>query len=97
MITYKAALFGIKVITLNEAYTSQTCYACGKVAKSQRKGRGWYKCMCGWQLQADCNGALNILKKYVSLSNESSGPVACPVVLQSKFFNLDMHTIYESH
>ncbi len=97
MITYKAACLGIKVITVNEAYTSKTCYACGKVSKSQRKGRGWYKCTCGWQMQADCNGALNILKKYVSLSNESSGHVASPVVLQSKSFNLDWHMIYESH
>lgn len=96
MITYKAALMGMQVIVIDEAYTSQTCYACKKVAKHQRKSRGWYKCSCGWQMQADANGALNILSRYVSSDDRSSGHVASPVVLQSRSFVLDAHKVYET-
>ncbi len=61
-----------------------------------RKSRGWYKCTCGWQIQADTNGALNILSRYVSSDNRSSGHVAGPAVLQSRSFLLDAHKVYET-
>ncbi|WP_421078585.1 transposase [Methanothermococcus sp. Ax23] len=64
MITYKAEEKGLTVEQVNEAYTSQTCSNCGVVKKSNRKYRGLYVCSeCGMVLNADINGALNILKK----------------------------------
>jgi putative transposase len=64
MITYKAEEKGLTVEQVNEAYTSQKCSNCGVVKKSNRKYRGLYVCSnCGIVLNADVNGALNILKK----------------------------------
>ncbi len=77
-ITYKAKRFGIVVERISERYTSQTCYACGTVKKSNRKTRGLYVCDCGNRINADRNGANNILQRY--LRNRSSGSVALPVV-----------------
>ena len=77
-ITYKAERVSITVERISERYTSQTCYACGTVDKSNRKTRGLYVCDCGNRINADRNGANNILKRY--LRNRSSGSVALPVV-----------------
>jgi len=69
MIQYKAEEKGLTVEQVNEAYTSQTCSNCGVVKKSNRKYRGLYVCNnCGIVLNADVNGALNILKKVFSCS-----------------------------
>ncbi|WP_421078608.1 transposase [Methanothermococcus sp. Ax23] len=69
MIQYKAEEKGLTVEQVNEAYTSQTCSNCGVVKKSNRKYRGLYVCSeCGMVLNADVNGALNILKKVFSCS-----------------------------
>jgi putative transposase len=39
-IEYKAQLRGIRIIKISQAYSSQTCHACGKIARSNRKTRG---------------------------------------------------------
>jgi IS605 OrfB family transposase len=77
-ISYKAQRVGIIVERISEKYTSQTCCACGTVDKSNRKTRGLYICNCGNRINADRNGAKNILTKY--LRHRSSGSVALPVV-----------------
>jgi putative transposase len=77
-IKYKAERIRITVELISEKYTSQTCCACGTVDKSNRKTRGLYVCNCGNRINADRNGANNILKRY--LRNRSSGSVALPVV-----------------
>jgi len=77
-ITYKAQRVDITVERISERYTSQTCCACGIVDKSNRKTRGLYVCNCGNRINADRNGANNILTKY--LRYRSSGSVALPVV-----------------
>ena len=66
------------VTPISERYTSQTCCACGTIDKSNRKTRGLYVCDCGLSINADRNGANNILQRY--LCNRSSGSVALPVV-----------------
>lgn len=63
MIEYKAKEAGIDVMLVDESYTSQTCCVCGKVDKSNRKYRGLYVCECGSIVNADVNGAVNILKR----------------------------------
>ena len=77
-ITYKAQRVGITVERISERYTSQTCCACGTIDKSNRKTRGLYVCDCGLSINADRNGANNILQRY--LRDRSSGSVALPVV-----------------
>jgi putative transposase len=53
----------IRTIFLPEKYTSSTCYACGHRDPSSRRHRGHWKCRrCGFSLQADLNGAGNLLK-----------------------------------
>ena len=77
-IKYKAAMKGIKVVGISEAYTSQTCHQCGKIAKSNRKHRGFYQCSCGWSAHADINSAANIFERFANVSplKRSSGAVA---------------------
>ena len=78
LMTYKAEKVGIITELISEKYTSQTCCKCGIVKKSNRKTRGLYFCNCGNRINADRNGANNILTKY--LRYRSSGSVALPVV-----------------
>jgi len=60
-IEYKANWQGIPVLEISEAYTSQICSRCGQ--KGSRV-RGLFKCPhCGLNLNADYNGARNILKR----------------------------------
>lgn len=57
---YKGTLANIPVVFVNEAYTSQRCSLCGSVNRLNRKGEV-FKCRsCGYQNQADLNGAINI-------------------------------------
>jgi len=65
----KCEYYGINYIEVDEAYTSQTCSICGDVDKRNRKYRGLYVCRkCGAVLNADVNGALNLLKKVAGES-----------------------------
>lgn len=82
-ITYKAMLSGIRVSVVSERYTSQTCSCCGVVRKSNRKHRGLYVCKsCGTTINADQNGARNILQKYLQDNNvsRSIGIVTMPLI-----------------
>ena len=68
---YKAELVGLKVIMVNESYTSG-CSAIdleeinkANYNKSRRITRGLFKTNNGMLINADVNGALNILRKYI--------------------------------
>ena len=64
MIQYKAELVGIQVEIVEESYTSQTCYSCGRRKKSNRKHRGLYICdKCGLVINSDVNAGVNIVHK----------------------------------
>lgn len=75
MITYKAEAVGIKVIDQEESYTSKADVTSsdpmpvyGKEAdepafSGRRIRRGLYRCRSGLVINADCNGAANILRK----------------------------------
>jgi len=65
MLRYKAEKHGLNFRLQNEAYSSQTCPACGK--KKHPKGRE-YRCKCGFHGHRDVVGAFNILKMYLSSS-----------------------------
>ena len=104
MIKYKANLAGITVIQTNESYTSQTssldhekpCWANGnKSRKKQGKSpinrrikRGLFKANDGRLINADINGALQIIRKVFSnfqANDEIAGVVLRPVKWSPKF------------
>jgi IS605 OrfB family transposase len=77
----KAELFAINLEFVDEAYTSQTCSNCGLIRKSNRIKRGLYRCKdCKQQINADVNGAINILRKVApeKLLQWSSGDIISP-------------------
>ena len=73
-ITYKAELEGIKVVLIDEAYTSGTsCLdnekACKKnYNKSRRKQRGLFVSNDGRQINADVNASYQIMRKELSIN-----------------------------
>ncbi|AHF81394.1 transposase ISTsi3 [Thermococcus paralvinellae] len=65
-LTEVAEEYGIRVLLVDEAFTSQTCPLCGKPHNGARFVRGLYKCPAeGLVMNADLVGAFNILKKVV--------------------------------
>jgi putative transposase len=57
-------LYGIEVIEINPAYTSQECSSCGYIDKKNRKDTQEFECKaCKKQINAQVNGAKNILKR----------------------------------
>lgn len=61
ILSYKAANAGKTVKIVDEAYTSQTCYRCGKRQQIDLSERE-YHCSCGYSNNRDVNAALNILR-----------------------------------
>ena len=78
MLTYKARLQGIEVVRQDESYSSQASFFDGDFVPTYKEGdetvytfsgkrlkRGMYKTKDGFKFNADVNGALNILVKYL--------------------------------
>lgn len=56
------------VIEVNPSYTSQECNNCGHISIGNRKTQSHFKCeKCSFELNADVNASLNILKRGQSL------------------------------
>jgi len=65
---------GIKIIKVDESYTSKTCSLCGEAHEGGRVKRGLFKCpRIGKVINADLNGAINILHIPESLGSVSRG------------------------
>ncbi|WP_245543408.1 RNA-guided endonuclease InsQ/TnpB family protein [Kyrpidia tusciae] len=64
LLTYKAALAGIRVIQVSEKNTSTICPHCEKRAKTARVQRGLFL-HCGQSFNADLVGAYNIVQRYL--------------------------------
>ena len=65
---------GIDVVEADEAYTSITCSLCGEAHEGGRVKRGLFKCpRTGKVINADLNGAINILHIPESLGAKSEG------------------------
>ena len=63
MIRYKAAKAGVEVATVSPWYTSQTCSKC--LHMGVRLSQSNFECRdCGYQINADLNGAKSIAKRY---------------------------------
>ncbi|WP_230395611.1 RNA-guided endonuclease InsQ/TnpB family protein [Plantactinospora alkalitolerans] len=59
---YAARYHGATVVKINPAYTSQTCNACGHIARDNRESQAVFRCVaCGHRAHADVNAAKNIL------------------------------------
>ncbi|MGY4521338.1 RNA-guided endonuclease InsQ/TnpB family protein [Thermostichus sp. MS-CIW-30] len=78
---YKARAAGVSLILVPPAYTSQTCHRCLHIhpeqGKSYRSGKS-FKCgHCGWEGDADLNGA-NVITLLGAAVNQSRGSwLAC--------------------
>ncbi|WP_245596710.1 RNA-guided endonuclease TnpB family protein [Shimazuella kribbensis] len=59
---YKLVMMGMRLHSVNEAYTSQTCPVCKKRKKVSSRN---YRCSCGYQEHRDTHGARNILAKFL--------------------------------
>jgi putative transposase len=60
-LSYKAALAGMPLHTVNPRNTSRTCNVCGHCAKENRKSQASFVCQqCGLSMNADINAAINI-------------------------------------
>ncbi|MFS8968025.1 RNA-guided endonuclease InsQ/TnpB family protein [Synechococcus sp. H55.4] len=74
---YKAARAGIQVVVVPPAYSSQTCHQC--LWLGQREGKH-FRCVnpvCGWEGDADLNGA-NVIALLGVAVNRPRGPwLAC--------------------
>ena len=92
MVTYKAQLEGIEVIVREESYTSKCSFldkedVCRhETYKGKRIKRGLFRSYDGRLINADLNGALNILKKEITNAFNGYGIEACstPVNLFTK-------------
>jgi transposase len=94
MLTYKAELVGIQVKITEESYTSQASfldadplpvYGAAQIPpfSGKRVKRGLYQAANGRRLNADVNGAYNIIRKVLpdSFGQGIAGTAVCPVRL----------------
>jgi IS605 OrfB family transposase len=85
---YKARVAGVSLILVPPAYTSQTCHRCLHIhpdpAQSYRTGKQ-FKCgHCGWEGDADLNGA-NVIALLGAAVNQPRGSgLFCSLVEQSR-------------
>jgi len=85
---YKARVAGVSLILVPPAYTSQTCHRCLHIhpeqGKSYRSGKK-FKCgHCGWEGDADLNGA-NVIALLGAVVNQPRGSgLFCSLVEQSR-------------
>lgn len=93
MVTYKAQLEGVEVVQREESYTSKCSFLDGEeickheVYMGRRIKRGLFRSYNGRIINADLNGALNILRKEIpNVFNKEYGIEVCstPVDLSMK-------------
>jgi putative transposase len=87
-IEYKAVRAGVKVVVVPAAYTSQICHKCLHIhpdsAQSYRKGKQ-FKCgHCGWEGDADFNGAKVIALLGAAVNQPRGSGLFCSLVEQSR-------------
>ena len=81
-LSYKCVKNSVKLVLVNPAYTSQTCYNCLHIhpvqGKSYRSGK-FFKCgHCAASCDADLNGALNISAVAAIINSPGgSGALSC--------------------
>ena len=76
LLSYKAALAGVPLHTVDPSYTSRTCSvpSCGHCEKANRKSQAEFVCRkCGHMMNADHNAAINISRAAVKRPIVSPG------------------------
>ena len=74
LLTYKLEERGGHLVTVNPAYTSQTCPACDAVDARSRKSQAVFECVtCGHRDNADSNAAINILRRNTASMDMEEG------------------------
>jgi putative transposase len=64
-VKYKAEEKGVRVVAIDPRNTSKACSSCGCTHRNNRKSQSVFKCKdCGFELNADLNGARNIRAKF---------------------------------
>ena len=72
MLKYKAALYGKEYVEVNPKYSSQECFICGHISKSNRTTQANFSCEnCGHTDHADKNASKNILRRGQRLLAQS--------------------------
>jgi putative transposase len=68
-IEYKAAEYGIRIESVNPAFSSQTCSKCGHQSSTNRDSEtGWFACNeCGYEVDGDYNAAKNVGLRLLAL------------------------------
>jgi IS605 OrfB family transposase len=67
LLSYKAGMVGIPVVTVDPRNTSRTCSACGHCEKANRTSQAKFSCKaCAYTDHADRNAALNIRARATS-------------------------------
>jgi putative transposase len=81
VLAYKLQERGGTLHTVDPAYTSQTCSACGTVDSRSRESQARFCCQyCGFAIHADQNAAINILRRNTaSMRMEDGRQPACEV------------------
>ena len=92
MLEYKCKMIGINLVTQEESYTSK----CDSLAleevkhhtkyKGSRIKRGLFLSSLGKAINADINGALNILRKYLHLKEVNEFPVVQEIIDRGLLF-----------
>lgn len=77
-LSYKSIKHGVELVTVNPAYTSQTCHVCNHIGLRSDKR---FKCdNCGWHGDADVNGSFNIANFGAVVSRlRGSDTLSCDV------------------
>jgi putative transposase len=70
LLAYKAEEAGTQVVTVNLAYTSQVCSACGEMVQKSLSVRVHQCPYCGLELDRDVNAARNILFRALPDAHE---------------------------
>jgi putative transposase len=74
---YKGIRDGVCIVIVNPAYTSQTCHQCLHIGLRSNKKFGCPN--CGWQGDADFNGAMMISLLGGVVSHPESSELSCPI------------------
>lgn len=79
-VEYKANWRGIRMIEVNEAYTSQLCWKCGAIGARSGRHHGLFECSrCGLLENADRNGAFNMGRRALGQVSMVGAVVNQPV------------------
>ena len=73
-LSYKAALAGVPLVTVDPRNTSRTCPSCGHIAKANRPSQSLFTCQsCGFSGPADYIAALNIRGRAARIQPHAAG------------------------